>query len=118
MIKGLVDLKKVKETYDNGVSVELLTGCLATREFVDEIEPLFFKNPHGSRESVTWHGPGFIVSATDRHCGKPVRRRGAYLVVFSESDQRWMTWYLGSVGSIAIGQRVIDRVMETGVILP
>lgn len=115
----LAKLTRVKETYGNGTSVELLTGRTATRDFIDEIEPSFFRTPHGSRETVSWHGPGFIVSSTDRHCGgKPIRRRSVFLVVFSESDERWMTWSLGSVDSVRVGQRVIDRVMKTGIILP
>lgn len=109
-------LKKITKDYGNGNVTTLEIGPSATYYNVNQVEPKFFATPHGSRESVTWHRVGFIVSATDNVVHPPVRRRHVFLWVHCPDENRWMTWSLRSVGSIREGERLIDEIMETGVI--
>ena len=114
------DLEKMVEltkTYENGQVTTLYAGAGgASRRSVDAVEPLFFKNPHGKRESVSWHQSGFIVSGTDIVSRPSVRRRALFMLVWSPNDKHWMTWSVGKVSSVAQGKRLIDNILRTGIL--
>lgn len=116
-LPDLEKMVKLTKVYDNGHVTTLYAASRATYYAVDAVEPKFFKNSHGQRESVSFHQSGFIVSGTDVHChNAPVRRRSAFMLVWCEDDKRWMTWSIGSVSSVAQGKRVIDYILKTGVL--
>lgn len=116
-LPNLEKMVKLTKTYDSGTVTVLYAAQRATLFAVDAVAPLFFKTPHGKRESVTWYKSGFIVSGTDVHChNAPIRRRQAFLLVWGENDKVWMTWSIGSVSSIDQGKRLIDNVLKTGIL--
>lgn len=116
-LPDLEKMVKLTKTYDNGNVTVLYAAGRATRYTIDSVTPKFFKNPHGQRESVSFHRSGLIMSCTDVHCSNaPVRRRSAFLLVWGENDKCWMTWHIGSVSSIAQGERLIDKILESGIL--
>jgi hypothetical protein len=116
-VPDLDKMVKLTKTYKvSGEVTTLYAAGRATLNAIDSVEPLFFKTPHGKRETVSNHRSGFIVSSTDTVARLPVRRRAAYLLVYGENDQRWMTWRVGMVSSIAQGKRLIDKILETGIL--
>jgi len=116
-LPDLEKMVKLTKTYDNGNVTVLYAASRATRNAIDAVTPKFFKNKHGQRESVSFHRSGFIISCTDVHCSNaPVRRRSAFLLVWGENDKCWMTWHVGSVSSIDQGKRLIERILETGIL--
>lgn len=60
---------------------------------------------------------GMIVSCTDNHCSDaPIRRRAVWLLAWSVTDSCWFIWHVSSVSSIYSGKRLIDNILETGVL--
>lgn len=114
-VDGLIKLTK---TYTNDSETVLYAGRECTADVVDEVEPRFLRNKHGARETVTYYKSGMIVSGTDRYChNAPVRRRSVFLLVWSVTDSCWFIWHVDSVPSIYSGKKLIDDILDTGVLL-
>ncbi len=116
-VVDLDSLTKVTKTYSSGDTTVLYVGRECTPDSVNEVEPRFLRNRHGSRESVTYYKSGMIVSSTDNHCyNAPVRRRAVFLLAWSVVDSCWLIWHVSSVSSIYSGKRMIDDILETGML--
>ena len=91
---------------DEGVSLD----------YIKKAEPLFFKTPHGKRETYTVYRGFLIVRNTVQLTGrKPERRTSVYL--FDIVDEA--TFYISTglnLRSIAHAKNFIDRVIEKGTI--
>lgn len=113
----LEEMQALTKTYSSGNSVTLYSSISATRTRIDEVEPKFFKAKHGKWPSETFYRSGFVVSSTDVHAmGGKVRRRAAFILLWSPNDERWMTWSIGSVKSVTQGKRLIDNILKTGIL--
>ena len=66
---------------------------------------------------MTYYKSGMIVSSTDNHYyNAPVRRRAVFLLAWSVVDSCWLIWHVSSVSSIYSGKRMIDDILETGML--
>lgn len=115
-VVDIENMTKVTKTYDNGNTVELYAAAYCNECTIKNARcEKFFNHGGRSRPSYSYHRSGVVTGNTDNFCcDAPVRRRSAYLFVWSESDKSWDLWCLGSVNSIAQGKRLIDRVLDTG----
>ena len=82
---------------------------------------VFFRNPHGSRETYTVHCGQLIVRSTVRFSNGPERRTSVYLYLpngFADNPGKADTYCISwksEPRTIYQAKRLIDEVLNTGV---
>lgn len=80
--------------------------------------PRFFEHHHGSNYNYTVHR-GCLISRYTLNLRKPERRTAIYLFTTVEGKRRMVHIPTsGRVESVDQGKRLIDRVLDTGVLEP
>ena len=83
---------------------------------MERAEPLFFKTPHGKRETFTIHRGQLIVRNTVTFTGcKPQRMTTVYLFLHDTDADSWSTLHAGSASSIYQAKKLIDRILDSGI---
>ena len=83
---------------------------------MERAEPLFFKTPHGKRETYTIHRGQLIVRNTVQFTGcKPQRMTTVYLFLRDPDTDNWSTLHAGGASTLYQAKKLIDRILDSGI---
>lgn len=83
---------------------------------MERAEPLFFKTPHGKRETYTIHRGQLIVRNTVQFTGcKPERKTTVYLFLHDTDTNNWSTLHAGGASTLYQAKKLIDHILDTGI---
>lgn len=76
--------------------------------------PMFFKTPHGKRETYSVYRGQLIVRKTVQFTHSPPERKTVVYIVYIDDNGDLDTFHIGESANVRQAKKLIDKVLESG----